>query len=270
MPKKSNEFDKLTINEFELLFLGTASGIPVPDRNSSSIWLKVGKKNYLLDAGEGVSQSVLKHKLPFNELEAIFITHCHPDHCTGLPLLLQLMQVNKREKPLTVFLPEEGIEPTARYLWGCYLFPEFTTFQYKLEKLNENHGYEDKEIQIISHLNSHLRNYRELVQLYSYPNRMQCYSLMIEIGERKIVYSSDLGSIYDLSGIAQEADILIVEGLHIESEELFSRLTEWRVKKAIMTHFRPGLDNKEQSIIAMAKKYGVKNFKLAFDGMKVK
>ena len=99
---------------------------------------------------------------------------------------------------------------------------------------------------------------------------MQCYSLVIEIGEKKIVYSSDLGSIYDLSGIAQEADILIVEGLHIELEELFSRLTEWKGKKTILTHFRPGLEKKEKSIMAMAKKYGVRNFKLAKDGMRVK
>jgi len=265
MPKKSKNDSR-----FELLFLGTASGLPVANKFSSAIYLSANGKSFLLDCGEGVSNSLLKHKLPYQEIEAIFITHTHPDHCAGLPLLLQLMHVNKREKPLTIFLPEEALDPFARYLWACYLFPEFTTFPYKLRKLDEDTNYSSGNLFIDAHPNFHLENYRRLVSENSYPNLMLCFSLVIQAGEKKIVYSSDLGAIADLENIAHDADLLIVEGLHLKAEELFAKIGEWKVKQTILTHFLPGLEKKEKGLIAQARKYGVKNFKLAKDGMRLK
>jgi ribonuclease BN (tRNA processing enzyme) len=262
MPKKSNNL--------QILFLGTASGLPVADRKSSALWLTAGNKHYLLDCGEGVSNSVLKHKLPYLELEAVFITHTHPDHCAGLPLLLQLMHVNKRTKPLNIYLPEEAIDPIIRYLWSCYLFPEFVSFQYHLLKLNEHTNYSSDKVFIDAHANSHLKYYQPVISDNIYLNLMQCYSLTIQDGVKKVVYSSDLGSIADLENIANQSDLLIVEGLHVKPEELFAKLGEWKVKQTILTHFAPGLEKKEKALLAMAKKYGVKNFKLAKDGMRVK
>ena len=262
MPKKSSDF--------ELLLLGTASGLPVADRSSSAIYLSAQGKSFLLDCGEGVSNSILKNKVPFNQIEAIFITHTHPDHCAGLPLLMQLMHVNERVQPLTIFLPEEAIDPIIRYLWSCYLFPEFVTFQYHLRKLDQNTNYSSGSLFINAHPNSHLRYYQKVISDNIYLNQMQAYSLTIQAGEKKIVYSSDLGAISDLNGIAPDADLLIVEGLHLKAEELFAKIAEWKVKQTILTHFMPGLEKKEKSLIAQAKKYGVKNFKLAKDAMRVK
>src|SRR5574341_798394 len=273
MPKKlknASRFDKLTAVGFELLFLGTASGLPVANKFSSAIFLSANGKSFLLDCGEGVSNAILKHKLPFQEIEAIFITHTHPDHCAGLLLLLQLMHVNKRQKPLTIYLPEEAIDPIIRYLWSCYLFPEFVSFQYHLHKLDQNTNYSSDSLFIDAHPNTHLRYYQKVISDNIYLNQMQCYSLTVQAGEKKIVYSSDLGAIADLENIAHDADLLIVEGLHVQAEELFAKTAEWKVKQTILTHFLPGLEKKEKGLLAMAKKFGIKNFKLAKDGMKVK
>jgi hypothetical protein len=69
-------------------------------------------------------------------------------------------------------------------------------------------------------------------------------------------------------------------GLPLNLEEPFTKLPHWKVKQTILTHFMPGQEKKEKSIIAMAKKYevspmanlafGGKNFRLAKDGMRVK
>ncbi len=258
------------VSPFEILFLGTASGLPVANKFSSAIHLSANGKSYLLDCGEGVSNALLKYKLPYLEIEAIFITHTHPDHCAGLPLLLQLMHVNKRQKPLTIYLPEEAIDATMRYLWQCYLFPEFVSFQYHLHKLNEHTNYSTDSLFIDAHPNSHLRYYQKVISDNIYLNQMQCYSMTVQVGEKKIVYSSDLGSIADLENIAHNADLLIVEGLHVKAEELFAKIAEWKVKQTILTHFMPGLEKKQKGLMAQAKKFGVKNFRLAKDGRRVK
>ncbi|MCI0531092.1 MAG: MBL fold metallo-hydrolase, partial [candidate division Zixibacteria bacterium] len=110
MPRRSNQICELTI-------LGSGSGIPVIDRASSATLVNAGGRLHLLDCGEGITSTLLERKIPCNRIETILITHGHPDHCSGLPLLLQLMHVNKRERELKIFLPEEALDPTMRYLW---------------------------------------------------------------------------------------------------------------------------------------------------------
>ncbi|MGP8292376.1 ribonuclease Z [Vreelandella zhanjiangensis] len=90
-----------------LLFLGTSAGVPTKSRNVTGIALREskGKGWYLIDCGEGTQHQVLRTKLSFNSLKAIFITHVHGDHCYGLPGILASAGMNGRKAPLTIVAP---------------------------------------------------------------------------------------------------------------------------------------------------------------------
>jgi len=95
----------------DILFLGTSSGAPTRTRNVSGIALleETGSAWYLVDCGEGTQQQLLRTPLSTHDLQAIFITHVHGDHCYGLPGLLASAGMHGRKNPLTIVAPA-GIE----------------------------------------------------------------------------------------------------------------------------------------------------------------
>jgi len=91
----------------DLLFLGTSSGTPTKTRNVTGLALieEQGRQWFLIDCGEGTQHQLLRTGLSVNDLETVFITHVHGDHCYGLPGLLASAGMHGRRTPLTVIAP---------------------------------------------------------------------------------------------------------------------------------------------------------------------
>ncbi len=99
----------------ELLFLGTSSGTPTKTRNVTALALieDQGSAWSLVDCGEGTQHQLLRTPLSVRDLQAIFITHVHGDHCYGLPGLLASAGMSGRQVPLTIVAPQ-GMEAWIR------------------------------------------------------------------------------------------------------------------------------------------------------------
>jgi ribonuclease Z len=91
----------------EFQFLGTSSGTPSRARNVSALALRAeGARGWsLVDCGEGTQHRILRAPLSLHDLDAVFITHMHGDHCYGLPGLLASAGMQNRSAPLTVVGP---------------------------------------------------------------------------------------------------------------------------------------------------------------------
>lgn len=75
----------------ELWFLGTNAGMPIRERNVTSIALRIDQNSgsfWMFDCGEGTQQQLLKTSLKLSRLMKLFITHLHGDHVFGIPGLL--------------------------------------------------------------------------------------------------------------------------------------------------------------------------------------
>ena len=96
----------------ELIFLGTSSGTPTKERNVSAVALrkKNDKRWSLIDCGEGTQHQLLNTNLSMQQLDAIYITHIHGDHCYGLPGLLASASMENRTEPLLLVAPLGVIE----------------------------------------------------------------------------------------------------------------------------------------------------------------
>lgn len=87
----------------QIIFLGTSSAAPTPERGLSSLAIMRNGELLLFDAGEGMQRNFIKAGLGMNRRMKVFVTHMHSDHCVGLLGLLQTMSLQGREKRLDIY-----------------------------------------------------------------------------------------------------------------------------------------------------------------------
>jgi len=113
---------------FTVTFLGTGSGTPTLARNLASVAIQRLGDLFLFDCGEAAQIQYRRAGLGFAPLRAIFVTHLHGDHVTGLPGLLMSLQLADRAEALTVYGP-----PGLREYVACNRRALGTGFSYALE-----------------------------------------------------------------------------------------------------------------------------------------
>lgn len=93
--------------------------MPLPQRSLTSVLLRREGELFLFDGGEGTQVSIRRLNLRWKKITAIFVSHMHADHVTGLPGILMLSSQVDRSEPLYIFGPPriaEYIEESRRIL----------------------------------------------------------------------------------------------------------------------------------------------------------
>ena len=103
----------------EAFQLGTSGMMPLPGRFLTSVLVRRDGDLFLFDSGEGTQVSMKMLNLRWKKISAIFISHMHADHVTGLPGILMLSSQVDRTDPLYVIGPQklgDYIESSRRIL----------------------------------------------------------------------------------------------------------------------------------------------------------
>jgi len=103
----------------EAFILGCGGMMPLPYRHLTSVLLRREGDLFLFDCGEGTQVSLRRLNLKWKKIDAIFISHTHADHITGLPGILMLSAQVDRTEPLYIYGPpkiKEYIESSRRVL----------------------------------------------------------------------------------------------------------------------------------------------------------
>ncbi|HOD18478.1 MAG: MBL fold metallo-hydrolase [Candidatus Cloacimonadaceae bacterium] len=196
--------------------LGIGSGMPRPETNHAAIVFQTLEGNFLADCGEGTAKQLLRHGFNKDFLDAILITHYHPDHVAGLFMVMQMFYLEGRTKPLDLFLPERP----AAFLDAMHMFYTFEQrfgFQLKIRDMAEAELFHSN---ISTLLNDHLLGYDEFIQKQQYPNMMQSYSVIIREKTKSIAYTSDCHILSTLVPDLKKTDLIIMDGMHPEAEAI--------------------------------------------------
>ncbi|MCB0861660.1 MAG: ribonuclease Z [Solirubrobacterales bacterium] len=90
--------------DLSVAFLGTGGPVPTALRGTASVLVTRGGEKLMFDCGEG-TQRQLRRSMGLVQVDEIYLTHFHLDHCLGLPGLLKTYDLNDREEPLLLFGP---------------------------------------------------------------------------------------------------------------------------------------------------------------------
>ena len=211
--------------------LGSSPGLPTLGRSHSAFWCRVYNRNILFDCGEGTARRLLEFGMDIDFLDAIIISHLHPDHSAGIFMVLQMFHLQKRVKPLTIYLPEE-LKSFSAMMNIFYLFPDRFGFAVILSDVR---SLNDQYPEILPQANSHLLSYKDYIKQKNHPNPMISYSFLIRTGEKVILYTSDIDNTEPLTEFIKEADIVIIDALHPSREDI-STIIKQPGKMVILIH----------------------------------
>ena len=90
----------------KVTLLGTGGPRPDPDRNASSLVVRVADARLLFDCGRGTVQQLLRAGVPLAAVDPVFVTHHHYDHIGDLHDVVLSSWLEGRPGKLRIYGPK--------------------------------------------------------------------------------------------------------------------------------------------------------------------
>lgn len=254
----------------KLLVLGSGTSVPHPRRAAAAFWLETVGGTILLDCSADAPRRMAQENLAWTNLDAIWISHLHLDHCAGLaPLLFGIKwapDIKQRQKPLRIF--------------GC------TGIRKLLEAIDQSHNYKlfEQPFPVEFHEFAGTDSAHEIeifrgvqTQIISTPHRPESLALRVTDADgTTLVYSSDTGYAESLGEFARAVDLFILEcsfyrdkptPKHLELAEAMKLAEIAEPQKVLLTHLYSVWDGID--LAAEAQKLWTGETIAAFDGLRL-
>jgi ribonuclease Z len=99
-----------------LHFLGTGAACTDAHRTTTMLAFHDAGSIIVIDCGGDLVQRLQQALLPLDQIAALILTHEHPDHVAGFPLMMQKLWLAGRRNPL----PVHGIAPALAQARKCF------------------------------------------------------------------------------------------------------------------------------------------------------
>ncbi len=94
--------------------LGTGAAVSDPHRTTTMMAFTDGTSTLLVDCGGDAIQRMLQSGINLDTLDALILTHEHPDHVGGFALLMERLWLMGRRTPLPIYGPEASLDQARR------------------------------------------------------------------------------------------------------------------------------------------------------------
>ena len=210
----------------KITFLGTGSGVCERGRYCSSAAITVKGVTYVIDVGAPISTLLQVKGIKLETVKAVFITHNHGDHISGLPEFV--IQLNCHHKAFFPGAHAEIYVPDMREhehtVWGC-AHTAITDFKI----YSEGVIFEDELIRVTAFRTKHTP---------------VSFGFLIEAEGKRVVFSGDIAS--DLSDYPRELtekenDVVVVEAGHprLNKPENIAVFEKTITRHFLINHYSP-------------------------------
>lgn len=226
----------------ELVVLGSGSTVPHPRRTSAAFWLATRGGNILLDCSATAASRMAACNVDWPNLDAVWISHFHLDHCGGLGPMLQAFKhserMRERKNPLRI-VGAAGLKD---------LIDRFDSVNnYKLLRQR----FPVEIIEVVELERFEIVPGVEAVAMKT-PHTDESHALHIRDGEITVVYSADTGFDQKVAAFLNGVDLAVLECTflkdkpvekHLELAEAMHLIRRAKPKRAMLTHFYPEWDD---------------------------
>lgn len=131
-----------------LSILGCYSATPRTITNTTAQVLEINNNMFLIDCGEGTQVHLRKHKIKFNRIKRIFISHLHGDHFFGLVGLISTFRLLTREADLHVYGPKGIKEIVTLQMKLADSWTNFNLYFHELTSKASELIFEDETVEV--------------------------------------------------------------------------------------------------------------------------
>lgn len=226
----------------KVTILGSGTCVPRLARSSSAVLVEDGLSSILVDLGPGTLRRMLEYGITIFDIDAILLTHFHPDHTAELISLLFATKYpdgTRRRGQLRV-MAGEGLKKFYQGLKRAY--GEWIVLpgnQLSLIELDTRVGeaFHVGETKVVARPVSH----RPESLAYRFEDS----------GGRSMVYSGDTDESASLAELARETDLFICEAALPDGRKVSGHLTpslagrlarDAQAKHLVLTHLYPETD----------------------------
>lgn len=221
----------------QLILLGTGAAWSGPDRENTFMLVRGKNTNVLIDCGGGPTQRLAQVGVQPNEIDHIILTHNHPDHIYGLPLLLLNAWMAKRQTPIHLYGLADTMRSARRLLKALdfELLPNFTPIKF--------HSIKPNSIKALPQMGE--------FDVCAAPTKHFVPTLALRITERAtgsaFAYSSDTSPHENVATLSRKAKFLVHEATmldqssegHSSALEAGQAATDAKVDELILIHVPP-------------------------------
>lgn len=246
-----------------IIILGTSNAIPVPEHENTHMAIVGNDGVVLVDCVGSPKVRLEKAGIKLSDISDIILTHFHPDHVSGVPLLLMNMWLSGREDPLRIYGLHHCLERVedvmSLYHWDKW--PKF--FPVAFHRLPER-----EFIRVLE---------KDGLRVVASPVRHLVPTIGLRLenpdADRTIVYSCDTEPCPSVVRLAAGADILIHEATgagmgHSSASQAGSVARESSVGELILIHY-PNEDLDSEKLLEQANETFKGDVQLAYDFMEI-
>ena len=217
-----------------LYLLGTGAAVSDPHRTTTMLAVEEAGRLILVDCGGDAVQRLLMLGLDPMMLDAVILTHEHPDHISGFPLLIEKLWLLGRREPIPIY------GPTQTLVVAHQLFDTFNTDRW--EGLPERTWHE-VALEVDAPV---LENDAMRITAAPVIHPVPTIGLRIEGASGTVLaYSCDTAKSDNVVHLARGVDLLVHEatgsmpGVHASAEEAAETAAQAGVYRLVLVHLPP-------------------------------
>lgn len=218
------------MTQLSLTVLGCSGSYAAPGESCSGYLLRSATTTVWVDCGPGTFAN-LQHEVPLPQVDALVVSHHHPDHCAELPVVYNAARYYLNMTHLPVYATDD-----VRRVTESYQSYGDTTDLFDWHVVSDGSTCQVGDIAIRFSQTDH---------------PVETLAMRFESNGSSVVYTSDTGRGWTLSTLGDSPDLVLGEGTlldatddptipHISCSLLAKQANDVGARHLVVTHVPPG------------------------------